>query len=66
MGDPEFGIRERTMGVMGTDSKGDPKYFERGSFALSILKHVEANGGQDSGFLCVVKCSIIDEDKYAQ
>lgn len=45
MGDLEFGIRERIMGVMGIDLKGDLKYFERGSFVLLILKYVEVNGG---------------------
>ena len=51
------------MGVIGKDSKGNRKYFEKASFALTLLKHVNA-GGQDSGFLCLVKCSITGEDRY--
>jgi len=35
---------------------------ERASFAVSLLKHVEA-GGQDSGFLALVNCSITGRDK---
>ena len=46
MTQPEFVINERTMGVMGTDSKGNPKYFEKASFSITLLKHVEA-AGQD-------------------
>lgn len=63
MSEPEFVIKERTMGVIGKDSKGNRKYFEKASFALTLLKHVNA-GGQDSGFLCLVKCSITGEDRY--
>jgi len=62
MSGPEFVINERTMGVMGKDGKGNRKYFEKASFALKLLKHVNA-GGQDSGFLCLVKCSITGEDR---
>lgn len=58
----EFVINDRTMGVMGKDSKGNRKYFEKASFSLTLLKHVYA-GGQDSGFLCLVKCSITGEDR---
>lgn len=63
MTQPEFVINERTMGVMGQDSKGNPKYFEKASFSITLLKHVEAEG-QDSGFLSLVKCSITGKDKY--
>lgn len=63
MTQPEFVINERTMGVMGKDSKGNPKYFEKASFSITLLKHVEAEG-QDSGFLSLVKCSITGKDKY--
>ena len=63
MNEPEFVINERTMGVIGKDCKGNRKYFEEASFALTLLKHVNA-GGQDSGFLCLVKCSITGEDRY--
>ena len=52
MTQPEFVINERTMGVMGQDSKGNPKYFEKASFSITLLKHVEAEG-QDSGFLVI-------------
>lgn len=59
----EFVINERTMGIMGKDSNGNRKYFERASFSLSLLKHVNA-GGQDSGFVCLIKCSITGKDRY--
>ena len=62
MSRPEFVIRERTMGIMGQDSKGNRKYIEKASFSLTLLKHVDG-GGQDSGFLCLVKCSITDKDR---
>ncbi len=51
------------MGVMGKDSHGNQKYFEKASFSMSLLKHVNA-GGQDSGFVCLVKCSITGKDRY--
>lgn len=63
MSQPEFVFNERTMGIMGQDAKGNRKYFEKASFSLTLLKHVDA-GGQDSGFLCLVKCSITGEDRY--
>lgn len=63
MTQPEFVINERTMGVTGQDSKGNPKYFEKASFSITLLKHVKAEG-QDSGFLSLVKCSITGKDKY--
>ena len=63
MNEPEFVINERTMGVIGKDCKGNRKYFEKASFALTLVKHVNARG-QDSGFLCLVKCSITGEDRY--
>ena len=63
MTQPEFVMNDRTMRVMGKDSKGNPKYFERASFSISLLKHVEAEG-QDSHFLSLVKCSITGKDKY--
>lgn len=62
MGQPEFVINERTMGIMGKDSKGNRKYYEKASFSITLLKHVDA-GGQDSGFLCLVKCSITGQDR---
>ncbi|XP_073235749.1 uncharacterized protein [Porites lutea] len=62
MSQPEFVFNERTMGIMGQDAKGNRKYFEKASFSLTLLKHVDA-GGQDSGFLCLVKCSITGEDR---
>ena len=63
MTQPEFVINERSMGVMGTDSKGNPKYFEKASFSITLLKHVEADV-QDSGFLSLVKCAITGKDMY--
>lgn len=36
MTQPEFVINERTMGVMGQDSKGNPKYFEKASFSITL------------------------------
>lgn len=60
---PEFVINERSMGIMGKDSKGNKKYFERASFSIALLKHVEAEG-QDSGFLSRVKCAKTGKDNY--
>ena len=60
---PEFVINERTMGIMGKDSNGNRKYYEKATFSITLLKHVDA-GGQDSGFLCLVKCSITGQDRY--
>jgi len=62
MSPPEFVINERTMGIMGKDSNGNRKYYEKASFSITLLKHVDA-GGQDSGFLCLVKCSITGQDR---
>ena len=62
IGQTEFVINERTMGIMGKDSKGNRKYYEKASFSIMLLKHVDA-GGQDSGFLCLVKCSITGQDR---
>ena len=63
MTQPEFVINERTMTVMGKDLKGNPKYFEKASFSITLLRHVEVEG-QDSGFLSLVKSSITGKDKY--
>ena len=60
---PEFVINERTMGVMAKDLKGNLKYFEKASFSITLVKHVETES-QDSGFLSLVKCSITGKDKY--
>lgn len=50
------------MGIKGKDSKENPKYFEKASFSITLLKHVEAEE-QDSGFLSLVKCTT-GKDKY--
>ena len=44
MTQPEFVINERTMTVMGKDLKGNPKYFEKASFSITLLRHVEVEG----------------------
>ena len=37
MGQPEFVIKERTMGIMGKDSKGNRKHYEKASFSKLLV-----------------------------
>ncbi len=62
MSHPEF-VHERTTGIMGKDSKGNTKYFEKASSWTHLLKQVEAES-QDRGFLFIFKCSIMRRGKY--
>lgn len=58
----EFVVNDWDMGINVLRNKNSEMvYIEKASFALKLLKHVEA--GQNSGFLANVSCSLREETK---
>ena len=58
----DFVIREKDIGMNVEGRNGRTEYVEKASFALELLKHIDA-GPQNSGFVVRVKCSLREETR---
>lgn len=58
----DFVVREKDFGVEVTDKNGRVQYVEKATFAIELLKHVDA---AENGFiLCRVYCSLREQERH--
>ena len=57
----DFVVREKDFGVEVADKNGRVQYVEKATFAIELLKHVDA---AENGFLCRVYCSLREQERY--